>query len=336
VKPPPAVADKVPAPAAKEQPPPYLLTVKLLGLEAEDRGDLRESRCTVEVIHPVDEEGEGHHDNDHQKGSRLMAGLEAAVSMVKTKVKAATGLGFGVREAGVPKKRKSGKAVLWSATKVLEDSNKRPVPPMAIRAMEKLHIREQWGIDKVANMFALDPETVRTAVAMRGNFEVVWHEALHFLQPATDPYLGKVRVTVQAPASHQVRGADDHGLIGEFDIDLNENAMPADSDVPWKRRIRKMIYRQKDKSSAKAEREEALHHNLFKKDITLTTQGTKGEQGKGDHGEGMQSTGILIELVVEVRQLEKAPVELDQGQTLRSRAELIEATLSPGVRMIPE
>merc|ERR1719313_3210696 len=143
---------------------------------------------------------------------------------MKSALKNATGieLGFGFREDGVPTKRKSTKAVLWASQKQLEDNEHRAVTPMCIRAMEKLHIREKWPIKRVADMFQLDPEVVKTAVQMIGNFEVVWHEALHFLQPAENPYLGKVLITVQGPASSQIRGADDHGFLGEFEIDLAE------------------------------------------------------------------------------------------------------------------
>merc|ERR1719159_1766133 len=139
-------------------------------------------------------------------------------------------------------KRKSGKAELWSAMKVLEDmQGKSHVPPMAIRAMEKLHIQQGMSIDEVADVFGCSNETVNRTVNMRGNFEVVWHEAFHFLQPSSDPYFGKIRVNVSAPAAHQIRGADDHGFIGEFDIDLSKDKLN-ETDKPWQRRIRKMLY----------------------------------------------------------------------------------------------
>merc|ERR1719401_3252600 len=106
-------------------------------------------------------------------------------------------------------KRRSGKAMLWGSQRQLEDQDHHIIPPMAIRAMEKLHIREGWPVKKVADMFQLDPDVVRTAVDMRGNFEVVWHEALHFLQPADDPWTAKIVIDIQAPKANQVRGADD-------------------------------------------------------------------------------------------------------------------------------
>merc|ERR1719247_742479 len=111
-------------------------------------------------------------------------------------------------------KKHTGKAVLWGPSNQLQDHEHHNIPPMAIRAMEKLYIKEGIPIEEVADMFNLDVDMVRTAVEMRGNFEVVWHEALHFIQPATDPFLGSLTVSVHAPAKHQVRGADDHGFLG--------------------------------------------------------------------------------------------------------------------------
>jgi len=314
---------KVPAtlPKSSSDSTPYLLTVKLLGLEAENRGDLRNTRATVELMHPELEAKKVNH-SEHQ-ASRLMAGLDHAMSWAKHKVKAATGIevGFGAREEGIPAKRKSGKAVLWGSVKQLEDHDHHVIPPMAIRAMEKLHIGEGWPITRIAHMFQLDPQIVRTAVELRGNFEVVWHEGLHFLQPAGDPYLGKIRISVSAPKANQVRGADDHGFLGEFDIDLSEKAASADSEggsTPWKRRIRRVLYRPKGKPREPP--------NVFE------------EKAHGDFEErpGEECTGILIELMVELRQLEPAPCELDHGMTLRSKEDLIQATLAGGVKMIPE
>jgi hypothetical protein len=317
------------APPVKDA-PPYLLTVKLLGLEAEDRGDLRNTRATVEVIHPATE-NKGKVDHEAHATNRLMAGFEGAMSWAKTKVKAVTGIevGFGAREDGVPSKRKSGKAVLWGSQKQLEDSDHHVIPPMAIRAMEKLHIREKWPISKVAAMFQLDPEVVKTAVEMRGNFEVVWHEALHFLQPADNPFLGKVNISVQAPTSNQVRGADDHGFLGEFDIDLAIPAagkIEADSE-PWRRRIRQTLYRPKGKSSAKDNKEQAT-------DVFQPKEAK--EQSKYEEKPGQECTGIVIELMVELRRLEEQECQLDKGQTLKSKQALIQATTSGGVKMIPE
>jgi len=306
--------------------PPYLLTVKLLGLEAEDRGDLRNTRATVEVIHPdSDEKKKIDHEEHH--ANRLMAGFETAMSWAKSKVKAVTGIevGFGTREEGVPTKRKSGKAILWGSVTKMEDADHHTIPPMAIRAMEKLHIREGWPITKVANMFQLEPEVVRTAVEMRGNFEVVWHEALHFLQPPSNPFLGKVNISVQAPKSNQVRGADDSGFLGEFEIDLSETAIkPQDCEsgsTSWKRRIRRVLYRPKGKTAAKEQAD------VFE---------SKEQAPKFEEKPGMECTGIEIELMVEIRMLEDAPCELDKGQTLRSKESLIQATTSGGVKMIPE
>jgi len=310
--------------------PPFLLTVKLLGLEAEDRGDLRNTRATVEIVHPAAEEKV---DTSDHNANRLMAGLESAMSWMGAKVKAVTGLGFGHLEDGVPTKRKSTKAVLWGSNRQLEDADHHVIPPMAIRAMEKLHVREGWPIEKIADMFQLERAVVETAVNMRGNFEVVWHEALHFLQPAKDPFLGKVKITVQAPASNQVRGADDRGFIGEFEIDLKEDAPEAllKGNAPHYRRIRRMLYRPRSKADKKAE------DDIFaKKGTESATVQDSVEHGPAKSHEGMECTGILIEVLVELRELQAMPCELDRGQTLRDADYLRKTTLESGVRMIPE
>jgi hypothetical protein len=310
--------------------PPFLLTVKLLGLEAEDRGDLRNTRCMVEILHPTKEGQKVDHADHH--ANRLMAGLENAMSWMGQKVKAVTGLGFGHLEDGVPTKRKSTKAVLWGSNRQLEDADHHVIPPMAIRAMEKLHIREGWSIEKISEMFQLDKSVVETAVKMRGNFEVVWHEALHFLQPADDPFGGKIKFTVQAPASNQVRGADDRGFIGEFEIDMKEDAPEStlEGNAPHYRRIRRMLYRPKSKADKKAE------EGIFnKKDAAAVPEGD-AEHGFGESHEGMECTGVLIELLVELRGLKAMPCELDRGQTLRSKEYLIDRTTQSGVRLIPE
>lgn len=318
---PPAAGTKIAADA-----PPYLLTVKLLGLEAEDRGDLRNTRVDTEVVHPVSAASKV--DQDTHRAQRLMAGFESAMSWVKHSVKQVTGIevGFGNREDGVPTKRKSGKAVLWGSQKQLEDADHHSIPPMAIRAMERLHIREGWPITKVANMFQLEPEVVRTAVEMRGNFEVVWHEALHFLQPADNPYLGKVVLAVQAPSGNQVRGADDHGFLGEFEIDLSAtgaSAAESASEGPWKRRIRQQLKRPKTKKTGEKEEPAEAGEGA----ASSTEEPAK---------ETEEYTGVLIELMVEFRKLVEAPCELDQGQNLRSKESLIAATMTGGVKMIPE
>jgi hypothetical protein len=309
--------------------PPFLLTVKLLGLEAEDRGDLRNTRATVEIIHPAAEQKvsqEDHHAN------RLMAGLENAMSWMGQKVKAVTGLGFGHLEDGVPTKRKSTKAVLWGSNRQLEDADHHVIPPMAIRAMEKLHIREGWSIEKISEMFQLDKSVVETAVKMRGNFEVVWHEALHYLQPAEDPFRGKIKVTVQAPASNQVRGADDRGFIGEFEIDMKQDAPEAslEGNAPHYRRIRRMLYRPKSKADKKAE------ESIINKKEEKPAEVENPEHGPPQSHEGMECTGILIELLVELRGLKAMPCELDRGQTLRSKEYLIDRTTQSGLRLVPE
>lgn len=259
-----------------------------------------------------------------------MAGLEKGMSWAKNKVKSATGVevGFGHREDGVPLKKHTGKAVLWGTSNSLQDHEHQHIPPMAIRAMEKLHIQESMPIEEVAEMFQLDVDMVRTAVEMRGNFEVVWHEALHFIQPATDPFLGSLTVGVHAPPKHQVRGADDHGFLGEFEIDLSEAATKAETEgsmesTPWRRRIRHLLYRPTGK----------------KKDSEQQTDVFASKESPSNKYPlipGHECTGVLIELMVEWRRLEAAPCQLTKGQAPKTKEELIRMTNSAGVRFIAE
>jgi len=129
---------------------------------------------------------------------------------------------------------------------------------------------------------------------------------------------------VQAPTSNQVRGADDHGFLGEFDVDLGTvGKMETDSKM-WRRRIRQMLYRPKGKAATK----EVV-------DVFADTSAEKNANA-AEEIPGMECTGILIELMVEVRLLDEAECELDKGQTLRSKESLIAATQTGGVKMIPE
>lgn len=324
----------IPKAISSPQAPPYVLTVKLLGLEGEDRGDLRGTRAVVEQFHP-DSDDVHNDDKEARHASRLMASLASAVKNVQSKVKHATGLGFGHWEDGVPKIRKSGKAVLWGSTVSIMDHDHKGIPPMAIRAMEKLHMREGWKIEKIANMFGLSPEVVQAAVDMRGNFEVVWHEALHFLQPPDDPFQGRVKVSVTAPASNQVRGADDRGFIGELEIDLKEIEK---SPKRWSQRVRTVLTRPKSESRSstvdKGGEVSAEPHESLQPERATSHRASLAVV-RTDRKD-MESSGILIELMIEVRQLTKTDCQLDEGQTLRCKEHIIEATTSAGVHVLPE
>jgi len=303
---------------------------------------------------PSEEERKMHHAN------RLIAGLTAASSGLSESLKGAkahmthlTGIGFGHREDGAPSKRKSGKASQWGAHAAghLEDKEHHPIPPLAIRAMERLHMAG-YKTEDIADMFAIDEKLVNTAVALRGNFEVIWVEAVHFLQPAHDPFFGQVKESVQAPASQQVRGADDHGYIGDVLIDLAPSSLKEAEAKAWTRRIRKEITRPKGKKNQKNVRHEDRHAHLKKPgggakrasygetdveteavDDTRLVAAANGKDKGGKDGKGEESSGILIEMIVEIRQLQQATCQLEPGQHERSPEELKECTKNSGVRI---
>lgn len=346
--------------------PPYLLTVKLLGLEGPDHGDLRNTRCTIEQVRPAGSEDQmseaakaKHHTN------RLMDGIERAAKFAATKVRETTGLGFGIREDGVSTKRKSTKAVPWGSGLGwhLEDGNHHAVPPLAIRAMEKLYIQENKSAKEIAEWFQIPEPMVTKAISLRGNFEAVWSEAVHFLQPASDPFCGKIKLKVEAPASNQVRGADDRGWIGDIEIELAPD--PGQEDEAHFRRFRKELRRPKAKGAAPQEHartprelskkwkesgKKFLHKkgskdsmgdshsppksppksgstsSLEETDIRRSTSSIQREETE-------EHSGLIIEVIVELRPLEIAVCEPDKGQTMRSKEHLVEASLNSGVRI---
>jgi hypothetical protein len=386
------VADlgEIKAPSKKPAPDdaPYLLTVKLLGLEGEDRGDMRNARCVIDQLHssPMVSIKTGAEDAAEDasfehvkttnesavkaKSSRLMAGLEAATNVAKKSVhgmeeaaksakatlRQKTGLGFGTREDGAPTKRKSGKAIQWGAVAAghLEDKHKQPLPPLAIRAMEKLHIREGWKTKDIADMFALEEKIVHTAVSLRGNFEVIWCEAVHFLQPASNPFLGRIKVSVTAPGHQQVRGADDHGYIGDALIELEPTAQM--EDQAWQRRVRMQLRRPKHKTKKDKDKDEENNsgEDMKQKGTSASTRfsaAASSTRRSMTHGlpkhmvsfgetekvhpelEGYENSGILLEVLVEIRRLNQAECQLEKGQFERSKDELREASMKSGVKI---
>jgi hypothetical protein len=228
--------------------------------------------------------------------------------------------------------KKSGKSVPWGAHE--EDlAGYHGIPPMVIRAMEKMHMREKMTIEQVASTFRQDPEIVRSAIAMRRNFEAVWHEALHFLQPAENPFLGNVTVSVEAPAGNKVKCADERGYIGavriSLELDTEGATTEGEQNLPYRRRIRKVLKRQTKKghSASNGDKSEDVH--LFSQG-NFSKSGTKGEEA---NDAGDDSSGVVIEFLIELRKLSRAECVLDEGQSVRSKEELIKTKGNPGIHM---
>jgi hypothetical protein len=332
--------------------PPHVLTVKLLGLECtkSGRGDLRACRAMVELVRPAGDDlhtdaGATASVNNKKAANRFMKGLEMvgnAAHEAHNKLKKATGLGFGLREDGVPRKRKSGKSMNWASQVKVFDASKRPIPAFTIQAMEKLHIMEGFSIPEIADMFQVPEETAKKAVDSRGNFEAVWHEAIHFLQPAVDPFSGKFNISVTAP-KNQVRGANANGLIGEIEIDLSAVTNDAtkegakdkrgEEDTVWVRRIRKELCR--TGKNGKAKTTDNLEAAEAKKDHGHKKSKTRKFTKEADDADSANS-GILIECVVEYRKLKKAQCELEPGQILIDREKILQEHAASGVTILRE
>jgi len=343
--------------------PPYVMTVRLLGLECvvPDRGDLRNAHVTVEIVHPEVDEATGKTKQVHR---HLLTGLQKGMEIVH-KVRAATGIGFGSRQDGIPMTRKTGKSTSWASQLHLEGVFKQPISPMVVRAMERLHT-EGLGHEEIAHIFQVPPDNVEKAVAMRGNFEVVWHEALHFLQPGLDPLYGKLVVSVSAP-KNKVRGASD-GFIGDFEIDIGSAL--AEATDHCRCTFRKELHRAKKKTSKaeeskprnsktkikEADRSSKNSETQIKEAESPNSRGGESPSQKGKDGPvsseheevphrqlssdhrtheqySFEGSGILLEFVVELRGVQPASCELDDGQTLRSREDIVASTTAAGVKI---
>jgi len=360
--------------------PPYIVTVKLLGLDGPDDEDLTKARATVELLvdgHISHDERERHH------ASRLMDGLDAASHYAKNKVQQIRNFGFGHAEPGIPTKKKSSSAIAWGCERhVVDEVHHTTISPMTIRVMEHLIVNEGREIKDIADMFGVHVDTVNTAVALRSNFEVIWAEGMHFLQPFSNPITGKLKISVHVPTANRVRGANDQGLIGCFEVDL-----PPDETwgKPWTGRVRRTLSMPKSKSGkskperhswhstrsqAPEDRDEDTEVNEVQKTASdsgkrlklgsfrkLSTSSFTGildkarslKSGRSSESagseEGLQrqesqeteeSTGIVVEMIVEVRKLNHSVCALEYGQNLRDTNDLIKATQSAGVRISTE
>lgn len=355
-----------PMPSLKETPhaPPYLVTVKLLGLDGPDNENLKNAHVTVELVSP---KGSSHDKKEEHHANRLMEHLEHAATAAKNKAQAFKTLGFGHPEEGVPSKRKSGKAKQWGSAFTVKTGNVI-LTPAIIRAMETLVVSEGWDKKDVAAMFGVPPDVVETSVSMRGNFEVVWAEALHFLHPAANPLTGKLKISAKVPLTNQVRGALESGFLGSFEVPL-----PPDPTwgLPWSSRVRTELLqevRKKPKQTCVCgsvfandatfcrgcgSRRPALKdNNEAPKQATGTrstsklgltnllgrTSEVKGKPGQKTTEDGepvpeAKHNAIELEIIVQIRKLVPASVKLDHGQTLRNQETLKDATATAGVQI---
>lgn len=323
--------------------PAYLVTVRLLGLDGPDNEDLTNTRvfCEIAGDEPVPNVQE-HHAN------RLMGALEGAAHFAKTKAHLPHMFDFGQREGGIPLKQKSGHALLWGSTQIsVDESHKTVVTPCAMRAMESLYVEEGWEISDIAETFGIDEKTVTTAVFMRGNFEVIWGEAVHFLQ--TSSSFKKLKLSVQAPVANRVRGADESGTIGCFEVDLP----PDPTSGYWASRVRKNLLQPKAKPSKeeepaaeavgedgkfKASAKSSSKSKMARFTGMLKRSDSGGEVTSADAatGDGTKESDevqpVVLECVVEMRSLIPCDCAKEASQTLRDTSTLVEATKVAGVK----
>jgi len=228
-----------------------------------------------------------------------------------------TGWGFGSQYRAMSTTMKSSKAVPWAqAIQKANSANNAALPPTVARAIEHLHYREGWDFDKIASMFGLSVAAVQSAAKLRANFQVAWHQALHFLVlPGKDPLSGTVEIEVSLPrrvaSANLVRrgsklvnvsdGATDaNGRIGTVRLNLSQMA-PA-PDLQWKRCVRARLRR------PDLVQDPELHEQM---------DALRGDS-QCDATIGDPVAGVLTEFMVELRPVAVAdPTEsLDSGQAV--------------------
>mmetsp|Transcript_39952 Transcript_39952/g.105698 ORF Transcript_39952/g.105698 Transcript_39952/m.105698 type:complete len:807 (-) Transcript_39952:220-2640(-) len=288
---------------------PKLVTVKLLGMEGEHAKAFRGARARVEFLPVTPEEDHIAQTSFMSRGSKAFWNGVDALGRQTQRLKVATGLGFGCRQGGVASSYRSCKAVPWGEEMGKKQSQTSGISPVVVRAIERLRTRECWELPRIAEMFGISVEEARVAADLRSNFEVVWHQAFHFLQlPDVPSNSGKVRITVTVPMTAEEQSSSamalvaSGGLLGTVQLDLSTD--PREGDTPWKRRVRARVRRA---GAGFPQIPETL----------------KGE-GQCDEFVGEAVPGILMEFLVEVRDLEPnvAHNHLEDGQVPSDRASI--------------
>jgi len=345
--------------SSQKQRCPRVLTVKLLGMEGEITERFEGARATVEYkpkavprrkseVNPEVDPKDVVKPSSFSDGiSKLVSTLASGVSSVHRvaeKAKSMTGLGFGSRQRGVPNSARSSKATFWAS--VLQQQNHHSLramqlPPVAVRAIEQLHYREDMKLEKIAEVFGVDVETVKAAAGLRANFEVVWHHALHFLQlPGSNHLDGCIEISVSVPASRvnhnrkmvvdngqaiKDEGAaaaamiDSYGLVGTVRLDLCSDTM--NPDLPWRRRVRARLRRSQKKGSLVIE------------------PGHPDDNPQGEHqcdsSIGDVVPGVLIEFLVEIRCTSPADARdfLEEGQAIANNVLSSHGSMRPAVEV---
>eukprot|EP00927_Polykrikos_kofoidii_P035813 TRINITY_DN30335_c0_g1_i1.p1 TRINITY_DN30335_c0_g1~~TRINITY_DN30335_c0_g1_i1.p1 ORF type:complete len:797 (-),score=100.07 TRINITY_DN30335_c0_g1_i1:58-2448(-) len=226
---------------------PYLVSVKLFGIEGGDSSSIREPRCKVSIesdhapsiqyVASSEESRSSTELGEQDKGIILGTGSVSIANRIfgAMKKKAKTGstalkskadflrrksrLTHGGQKFGMPSTQESKKGQVWA--KKLEARDGLKVAASTARAISHFHHREGWDVKRIADMFGMDVEAVKTCASMRWNFEVVWHEAFHFVtRSGKSPYGSKIQIEVVVPPHKQEDVADVSGFIGSCTVDL--------------------------------------------------------------------------------------------------------------------
>lgn len=241
---------------------------------------------------------------------------------------------FGERQNGVPNTRISMKGINWSENlRQISSTRETAIPTSMAKAIAQLRDREDWPVERIADMFGVDVETAETAANLRANFGLVWHQAFHFLQPAgKPPFSGSVSVDVKVPErvadeAHDDKStkhiADEKGRVGSVLLDITPDTFIGNGDN-LTCSVRAQL-RRKDSD---------LEEHPVHKDGSKSCMLMKGEEFC-DTSIGLTVPGIVVEFSVEARSLNTATVEshLAHGQVPTPRDVLLQKGLAQTVEI---
>mmetsp|Transcript_12551 Transcript_12551/g.28056 ORF Transcript_12551/g.28056 Transcript_12551/m.28056 type:complete len:817 (+) Transcript_12551:75-2525(+) len=343
---------------------PYMISVKLLGLEGDLAAGFVGSRCSVEFLEPKQDEDDDYHEaakidaedggvaQEHQPLTKPQAkrksvvqrtvtaikSVAKAVEQTADSVKKVTGLGFGKREHAVATKKRSTKARPWAGhIKEQRNSPAFAIPPMVVRAIEQLYRREKWDTERIAEMFGVDVEAVKVAEGLRTNFDCVWHEALHFLSVDLDPFSGGIRIDVYAAPGPVVANQKGNRktvsniparqLIGEGGLIGSVRLDLKHETLPGDEPYRRRV-------RARLRRKK-VDPELSKLVADSTAEHLRGES-QCDESLGEVLPGVLIEFLVEIRATNCALSQnhLDKEQVIVDKEHLLGATRKKQLEVI--
>jgi len=322
--------------AAKSACAPRLLTVKLLGLEGEAAESMMGSYCQAEYTPSAASTAVPDEGGVEKSFWNMWGGMSRRGSADSSRKKPYSRFSnpFGnSAQRGMSNERRTGKARPWSQH--LNRAKSFSLPSEVVRAIEHLRYREKWADDKIASMFGISPETVHNAAELRASFEVVWHEALHFVQfPGEKPFDGCIEIALYLPrrmAKSQLHidrvlgkvtdksvalanAVASNGYVGSVRLNLDRD--PIQPDTKWSRRVRARL-RRPESTTLEAHEE---------------TQCTLHGEAQCDSSMGKVVPGMLLEFMVEIRPLLGGSPEafVEDGQAMMGQGKIF----APGIEVM--